>query len=165
MSGRILVLLFLLLGALYTSAQTASDLQLAQYYYNNSELDKAVGYFEKVYAQDQSKTIFLPYYECLLAQKDFKTAEKLLRKQIALNKQDYEVRLMAGQFYEEQNDPAKAKKIFEELLAYIGPNPGQAISIYQAFASKGKFEYAKRALDSGQKMSPNYPFNFHYADY
>jgi tetratricopeptide (TPR) repeat protein len=88
MSSRILVLLFLLLGAWQSNAQTASDLQLAQYYYNNSELDKAVGYFEKVYAQDQSKAIFLPYYECLLAQKDFKTAEKLLRKQIALNKQD-----------------------------------------------------------------------------
>jgi tetratricopeptide (TPR) repeat protein len=124
MSGKIIVLLFLLLGTWHTNAQTASDLQLAQYYYNNSELDKAVGYFEKVYALDQSKAIFLPYYECLLAQKDFKTAEKLLRKQIALNKQDYEVRLMAGQFYEEQNDPTKAKKIFEELLGDIGPNPG-----------------------------------------
>jgi len=72
---------------------------------------------------------------------------------------------MAGQFYEEQNDATKAKKIFEELLADIGPNPGQAISIYQAFATKGKFDYAKRALDAGQKMSPNYPFNFQYADY
>jgi tetratricopeptide (TPR) repeat protein len=165
MSGKILIVLFLLLGAWHTNAQTASDLQLAQYYYNNSELDKAVGYFEKVYAQDQSKAIFLPYYECLLAQKDFKTAEKLLRKQIGLNKQDYEVRLMAGQFYEEQNDPTKAKKIFEELLGDIGPNPGQAISIYQAFSAKGKFDYAKRALDTGQKMAPNYPFNFQYADY
>ncbi len=61
MSGKIFVLLFLLLAAWHTNAQTASDLQLAQYYYNNSELDKAVGYFEKVYAQDQIKSIFLPY--------------------------------------------------------------------------------------------------------
>ena len=110
MSFRIIVFLCLMLSAWHTNAQTASDLQLAQYYYNNAELDKALGYFEKVYEQDQSKAIFLPYFECLMAQKDVKNAEKLLRKQMGLNKQDYEVRLMAGQFYEEQAEPAKAKR-------------------------------------------------------
>ena len=165
MIARIFVILCLILSTGEAFGQTATDLQLAQYYYNNEELDKALGYFEKVYSQDQSKAVFLPYYECLIAQKEFKTAEKLLRRQIAINKQDYEVWLMTGQFYEDQSDASKAKKIYEEILTDIGPNPGRAIAIYQAFSAKGKLDYAKRALDIGQKLSPGYPFNFQYADY
>jgi tetratricopeptide (TPR) repeat protein len=165
MSAKVLFFFSLVLSFGAVRAQTASDLQLAQYYYNNAELDKALGYYEKVYAQDQGKAIFLPYLECLVAQKDFKTAEKILRKQISLNKQDFEVRMLAGQFYEDQEDLAKAKKIYEELIAEIDPNPGQTIAIYQAFSAKGKFDYAKKALDIGQKLSPSYPFNFQFADY
>ena len=98
MSVRIVCFFWLLISAWGVQAQTATDLQLAQYYYNNAELDKALGYYEKIYLQDQSKAIFLPYLTCLLEQKDFKTAEKVLRKQMSLNKQDYEVRLLAGEF-------------------------------------------------------------------
>lgn len=156
-------LAFVCAGSL--SAQTASDLQLAQYYYNNSEIDKAIGYYEIVYAQDQSKQVFLPYFDCLINQKEFKTAEKVLRKQIGLNRQDYEVRLMAAEFYEDQEDANKAKKVYEELLTELSSNPGQTIAVYQAFAAKGKYEFAKRVLDTGQKLSPSYPFNFQYADY
>jgi tetratricopeptide (TPR) repeat protein len=165
MRARQLLLFLLFCSALSVSAQTASDLQLAQYYYNNAEFDKALGYFEKIYDQDQSKAIFLPYFACLIDQKDFKTAEKVLRKQIGLNKQDYEVRLMAAGFYEDQNEAPKAKKIYDELISELSPNPGQIIAVYQAFAAKGKLDYAKKTLDNGQKLSPNYPFNFQYADY
>ena len=165
MSVRIVCFFWLLISAWGVQAQTATDLQLAQYYYNNAELDKALGYYEKIYLQDQSKAIFLPYLTCLLEQKDFKTAEKVLRKQMSLNKQDYEVRLLAGEFYEDQAEEPKAKKIYEELLSELSPNPGQTIAVYQAFAAKGKFDYAKRTLDIGQKLTPSYPFNFQYADY
>ena len=96
MHTRFFFFLWLFLSACGLSAQTATDLQLAQYYYNNAEFDKALGYYEKIYVQDQSKAIFLPYLTCLLDQNDTKTAEKVLRKQISLNKKDYEVRLLAG---------------------------------------------------------------------
>jgi tetratricopeptide (TPR) repeat protein len=165
MHTRFFFFLWLFLSACGLSAQTATDLQLAQYYYNNAEFDKALGYYEKIYVQDQSKAIFLPYLTCLLDQNDTKTAEKVLRKQISLNKQDYEVRLLAGQFYEDQDDPNKARKIYDELLSELGPNPGQTIAVYQAFAAKGMLERAKQTLDRGQKLSPSYPFNFQYADY
>lgn len=165
-AARIFIFLFSCLCTFSAAAQSSTDLQLAQYYYNNAELDKALGYFEKVYAQDQSKPIFLPYFECLIAQKDYKTAEKVLRKQIALNKQDYEVRLIGAAFYEDQNELAKATKIYDEIIEELQPNnPGQAIAVYQAFVAKAKLPQAKRALDAGQKLSPSYPFNFQYADY
>lgn len=165
-SARLVVFFFAILCTYSVAAQTTTDLQLAQYYYNNAELDKALGYYEKVYEQDQSKPVFLPYFECLVAHKDFKTAEKVLRKQISLNKQDYEVRLLGASFYEDQNESSKAAKIYDEIIEELQPNnPGQAINVYQAFVAKAKLEQAKRALDRGQKLSPSYPFHFQYADY
>ncbi|MFM8596772.1 MAG: tetratricopeptide repeat protein [Flavobacteriales bacterium] len=145
-------------------AQNNSDLQLAQYYFNNSEFDKALIYYQKLYESDQSKAIFTPYFSCLRAQKDDKTAEKVLKKQINLNRQDYEVRMLAGSFYEELNEAAKAKKVYEEILSELEPNPGQIIAVYQAFASKGKLDYAKKTLEQGKKLAPFYPFNFQFAD-
>ncbi len=57
MSAKVLFFFWLVFSFGAVHAQTASDLQLAQYYYNNAELDKALGYYEKVYAQDQGKAI------------------------------------------------------------------------------------------------------------
>lgn len=163
---KVVLALLLCLLALPSKAQTSTDLQLAQYYYNNAELDKALGYFEKVYAQDQSKAIFLQYYECLVAQNDFKTAEKVWRKQTTINKQDFQIRLLGATLYEDQNEPNKAQKIYQELFDELQPNnPGQAIGLYQAFVAKAMFDQAKKALEMGQKLSPNYPFNFQMADY
>jgi tetratricopeptide (TPR) repeat protein len=161
---KYLLIIFCLTFGLQLLAQNNSDLQLAQYYFNNSEFDKALIYYQKLYETDQSKAIFTPYFNCLRAQKDDKTAEKVLKKQISLNKQDYEVRLLAGSFYEELNETAKAKKIYEEILTELAPNPGQIIAVYQAFASKGKLDYAKRTLEQGKKLAPFYPFNFQFAD-
>ncbi len=161
---HLLALVFLVFG-LQLFAQNNSDLQLAQYYFNNSEFDKALVYYQKLYELDQSKAVFTPYFACLRAQKDDKTAEKVLKKQISLNRQDYEVRLLAGAFYEELEEPAKAKKIYEDIVGELEANPNQIINVYQAFSSKGKLDYAKRTLDQGKKLAPYYPFNFQYADY
>ena len=96
--------------------QTETDIQLAQYYYSNGAFDKAVVYYEKLYASDPSKIIFTRYFECLMEIQDYKTAEKVIKKQANANKGDVEMQVSFGQFYEETNDVAKAKKIYDELV-------------------------------------------------
>jgi tetratricopeptide (TPR) repeat protein len=96
---------------------------------------------------------------------DFKTAEKVIKKQANANKVDLELQVTYAQFYEEVNEGSKAKKIYEEILESVNSNPGLTIQIYQAFIARGKVEYAKATLDKGRKLAPSYPFNFQYADY
>jgi tetratricopeptide (TPR) repeat protein len=96
---------------------------------------------------------------------DFKTAEKVIKKQANANKADLELQVTYAQFYEEVNEGSKAKKIYEEILESVNSNPGLTIQIYQAFIARGKVEYAKATLDKGRKLAPSYPFNFQYADY
>ena len=159
------VLFFFLFLSATTFGQTETDIQLAQYYYTNGDFEKATIYYEKIYANDPSKVIFTRYYECLMEIKDVKTAEKILKKQVALNKGDLDLRVTFAQFYEEIDELAKSRKIFEEILEEVNSNPGLTIQIYQAFVARGKFELAKACLDKGRKLAPSYPFNFQYADY
>jgi tetratricopeptide (TPR) repeat protein len=159
-----LLLSFFLLSFISFS-QTETDIQLAQYYYSNGDFEKATSYYEKLFNSTPTRVYFNRYFECLVQVKDYKTAEKIIKKQVSQNKGDVELRVTLGQFYEDANEPAKAKKTYEDIIGDIGSNPNQTISIYQAFVSKGKLDLAKAALDKGRKEASSYPFNFQYADF
>jgi len=58
MSAKVLFFFWLVLSFGAVRAQTASDLQLAQYYYNNAELDKALGYYERCMPKIKAKPFF-----------------------------------------------------------------------------------------------------------
>ncbi|NCA20612.1 MAG: hypothetical protein EBS86_05690, partial [Crocinitomicaceae bacterium] len=163
MKLRLLLSFFLL--SFISFSQTETDIQLAQYYYSNGDFEKATTYYEKIYNSTPTRVYFNRYFECLVQIKDYKTAEKIIKKQVSQNKGEVELRVTLGQFYEDANEPAKAKKTYEDIIGDIGSNPSQTISVYQAFVSKGKLDLAKAALDKGRKEAPSYPFNFQYADF
>ena len=80
-------------------AQSETDMQLAQYYFTNGEYDKATSYYEKLYISQSTKVYFIRYLECLMQIKDYKTAEKTIKKHISQNKNDMEIQVILGQFY------------------------------------------------------------------
>jgi len=160
-----ILFLFFLCIAQGLFAQTETDIQLAQHYYVNGEFDKAVTYYEKLFENSPTRVYFTRYFECLTQTKEYKTAEKILKKQIAQNKADLELRIMLGQFYEDTKEDSKAKKAWEDILDNVDNNPSQTINMYQLLVGKGKNEMAKQVLDKGRKLASFYPFNFQYADY
>jgi tetratricopeptide (TPR) repeat protein len=145
-------------------SQTDTDIQLAQHYYASGEMDKALPYYEKIYNSSPTKVYFNRYFECLVATKDYKSAEKLLKKQINQNRSDYDMKVTLAQFYEDIGEAEKAEKSYKEIIDNLPENPSQIINIYQTLASKQKFEMAKTVLDKGKKLASYYPFNFQYAD-
>jgi tetratricopeptide (TPR) repeat protein len=161
---RLIIFLFSLFSLTAAWSQTETDIQLAQHYYASGELDKALPYYEKIYNSSPTKVYFNRYFECLVATKDYKTAEKLLKKQINQNRSDYDMKVMLAQFYEDIGEAEKAEKSYKEIIDNLPENPSQIINIYQTLASKQKFEMAKTVLDKGKKLASYYPFNFQYAD-
>ena len=161
---RLIIFLFSLFSLTAAWSQTETDIQLAQHYYASGELDKALPYYEKIYNSSPTKVYFNRYFECLVATKDYKSAEKLLKKQINQNRSDYDMKVMLAQFYEDIGESEKAEKSYKEIIDNLPENPSQIINIYQTLASKQKFEMAKTVLDKGKKLLSYYPFNFQYAD-
>jgi len=96
--------------------------------------------------------------------KDYKTAETTIKKHISQNKNDKEIQVILGQFYEDIDEPQKSIKVYEDLLSSFSNDPGEIINLYQLFIGKGKFDIAKKVLDKGKKIASYYPFNFQYAD-
>lgn len=160
-----LILSFIFLFSLSAAwTQTETDIQLAQHYYASGELDKALPYYEKIFNSSPTKVYFNRYFECLVATKDIKSAEKLLKKQINQNRNDFDLKVMLAEFYEDIGDNEKAEKSYKEIIDNLPENPSQLIAIYQTIASKQKFDLAKTVLDKGKKLASYYPFNFQYAD-
>jgi tetratricopeptide (TPR) repeat protein len=161
---RLIIFVISLFGITAAWSQTETDIQLAQHYYASGELDKALPYYEKIYNANPTKVYFSRYFECLVDTKDYKSAEKLLKKQINQNRYDYDFKIMLAQFYEDINETEKAEKSYKEIIDNLPESPAQIIAIYQVIASKQKFELAKTVLDKGKKIASYYPFNFQYAD-
>ena len=158
-----LLLLIFLSIQIIDFAQTESDIKLAQYYYSNGEFDKAVGYFEKIYSSTPSKIVYTQYKDCLMAIKDYKSVEKIIKKQISLNKNDPDYTIQLGFFYEELKEDEKARKIFSSVIKDLSYNPNQVKDIFSIFLKNKKLDLAKETLDKASKMMPDVPFEIQYA--
>ncbi|MCF8407491.1 MAG: tetratricopeptide repeat protein [Crocinitomicaceae bacterium] len=160
----IIFFLFLLVS-MQGLSQTDTDLQLAQYYYNNGEFDKAVVYYQTLYSKSPTKVYFVRYFDCLIKVKNRKEAEKILKRQINSNRKDVELKIMLGLFYEEDKDIKATEKIFSELIADLSPNPTQIIELSNAFRSKNKIDFALKTLEKGRKLlKDSYPLNVQFAE-
>lgn len=159
-----LVLLFILLISLPVFGQ-GNDAQLAAAYYSRGEYAKALVYSEKVYDKDPSKANFLRLYDCYVQTDETNDAEKLLKKQVKKYRYDFEYTVMLGEFYEKNDQEAKATKVYEELIEKLPNNASSVINVYNAFRAKGKNNFALKTLEKGQKLLKNtYPLQLQFAD-
>lgn len=160
------ILFFLFGGQQNLYAQPTTDAQLADYYYTNGELSKAKEYYEKLYKKNPLKSYFLRYYDCLIAESDLKNAEKLLKQQIQISNNEVEYNVMLAQFYEDNQQQAKADKIYKSLIDNLSPNPTAIINLFNAFKAKGKNDLAFQTISKGRNsLKDSYPLNFQFAEY
>jgi tetratricopeptide (TPR) repeat protein len=159
-----IICFFILLGFSGFS-QTETDVQLAQYYYSNGEFDKAVIYYQGLYAKNPTKVYFLRYFDCLIKTKNRKDAEKILKKQINSNRKDVELKIMLGLFYEEDNNSKAADKIYNELIEDLPPIPNQIMELANLYVKKNKLDLALKSLSKGRKLlKDSYPLNVQFAE-
>lgn len=162
---RQIIVFFICTIAFTSFSQGDTDQQLAQHYYTNGEFDKALSYYERLYAKDPSKFNFGRYFECLTVTGDIKEAEKLIKKQISTNKSELDYKVMLGQFYEDQKEPDKAQKIYNELIEEISPDANRIIALYNAFKGRDRNDLALQTIEKGRKLLKNsYPLHFQFAD-
>ena len=162
---RTLIFIFICCFPLFGSSQT-TDQQLAQHYYNNSEYDKALIYYEKIYSKDNSKFNFKRYFECLTETGGDKKAEKLLKKEVSQHRNDNEYSVLLAGFYEDRDQLDKADKIYNELIEDLAPSSRNVIDLYNLFKAQGKTELSYETLIKGRKILRNsYPLSFQFAEY
>jgi len=154
-----------LFSSLLAYSQGETDQQLAMHYFSSGDFEKAKTYYARIYDNDPSKFNFNRYYECLTQTNELKEAEKVLKKQIAANRSDLEYKVLLGQFYEQNKEPAKAQKLYDDLINDLESDPNSVINLFNAFKSKNKNDLALQTIEKGRKLlKASYPLHFQFAE-
>ena len=96
-----ILLIFVFLSSMVLYAQD-SDQQLAEHYYESSEYDKALVYYEKLYGSQPTQFYFNRLVVCLTETGDTREVEKLLKKQVSENRYSLDPQIQLAKFYESQ---------------------------------------------------------------
>ncbi len=147
-----------------TFAQPGTDEQLALQFYQNKEFDKALDYYEKLYNKKSPQVYYQPYVNCLLETKDFKKAEKIVKKQIKQYPDALNYIVDLGSVYEKSEEPEKAKSTWESAVKAIKYDD-QVFAVANSFLTIRQFDMAISTYLKGRKISDNnYPFSFELAE-
>src|SRR6185436_19068267 len=109
-------------------SQSPQDRQLADQFLNNAEYEKAANLYEKLMDRDPFGT-YSQYLRCLLAMKDYESAEKLVKKIIKKQPDNGSYYVDYGFVYAAKGDPEKSKQQYEKAVKMIKPDQGQITSI------------------------------------
>ncbi len=145
-------------------AQVSPDEQLASQFYQNKEFDKALEYYEKLYNKKSPQLFYTPYLNCLLEIKDFKKAEKIVKKQIRQNPEELKLYVDLGMVYLRLEQPDKAKAEWEKAVRQLKTDD-QVFGLAGAFMAIREYDHAINTYKKGRKISLNsYPYSFELAE-
>ncbi len=152
MKFRLFLCLLFAFTAISSFAQSGSKEQLAMQYYNSGEFDKATELFEELY-QANPNTFFYNYLlQSCLQGKDYKKAEKIVKKAASQGAKSLKYTVDLGYVYENGGEHNKAQKQYEEAVQKL-PNSMQIISdVAQQFISHSKFDFAIRTYQKGREL-------------
>lgn len=148
----------------FVKAQKNLDDRLAIQFYEQKQYDKAVVYFDKLYDK-QPDAYFLYYYNSLLELKEYKTAEKITKKQIKRNEVNTHLYVKLGKVYKLMGVPDKEKDQYQKAVKEVIPEQNTVFALAHAFEEEQLFEYAIEVYKKGRKQTAeSYPYYYELAD-
>ena len=141
--------------------QDWSNQQLATGYYQDKQYDKAIPYFEKLYAHHPTAENYHNYLDCLIKTKDYKGAEKLIKKQMKEEPQNLVLWIDMGTLFQTEGDEKQAKESFEKGIHKLTADRNQILMLGQAFTGIKQYDYAIETYKKGKSfLNGEYPFLF-----
>ena len=120
------------LGFVSLRAQRSMDDKLAIQFYEQKQYDKAITYFDKLF--DKLPDVYFNYYyNALIEVKDYKTAEKITKKQIKRNASNSQLYVKLGRVYLLMENPEKGKEQYEKAIKSLIPEQNNVFTLAHAF--------------------------------
>ncbi|MBS7256656.1 tetratricopeptide repeat protein [Flavobacterium branchiicola] len=134
--------------------------QLAQYYFDKGDFEKAKISYEELLNNSPSNTqYFLRTVDCYQQLQQFPLAEKALLERYNRYKQGVFL-VELGYNFQLQKNESKAKGYYDQAIEKIKKNPNDVYGIGNSFEKKVLLEYALKAYQTAMLVQPNYNFNF-----
>lgn len=134
--------------------------QLAQYYYDKGDFEKAkISYEELLQEIPLNSQYFLRIIDCSQQLQQFESAEKALQQRLIKYNQG-NILVELGYNFQLQKNDAKAKTYYDQALDRIRKNPNEVYGISNAFEKKVLLEYALKSYQTATELEPNFNFNY-----
>lgn len=149
-----LLLFSILFGQTIFSQKIAGgDIRLAYQYYQNKDYDKAEVLFKKISEHTRAKIYYTYYINCLVEQGKFGIAEKSVKKQIRIHRNELSYFVDLGYLYKKQNLFEEAEKYYGKALKKVMNNSVSVRSLASAFLQRREYEYAEKTYLKGRKIT------------
>jgi len=143
-------------------AQT-SDSELAKFYYDKGEFDKAVLYYEKLYENSQTASNYEGLLNTYIELERLKDSEKLVKKHMKRFRSNlYYIDL--GQVYEIEGEEKDAEEAYRDAIKALPKSQGMVIRTANEFIRRNKIDFALETYEYGKELLDNsYPFSYEIA--
>lgn len=129
-----------------------SDLDLAEFYYNEGSYAQAKLYLDQIWKRTKTKKVFDMYYATLLAMDDFEEAEKLVKSRMRNKNTRATAYVELGQLYVHFGKEAEAKAAFDEALSRLEPQRGSVIALANAFINLNELDLALEVYTTAMEL-------------
>ncbi|MCC9062283.1 tetratricopeptide repeat protein [Flavobacterium piscisymbiosum] len=152
--------IFIYIVLLWSAFAFSQNEQLAQYYYDKGDFEKAkISYEELLKISPSNTQYFLRTIDCYQQLQQFDLAQKVIQERYNRYKQGVFL-VELGYNYQLQKNEAKAKDYYEQAIEKIKTSPNDVYGIGNSFEKKVLLEYALKAYQTAMQIQPNYNFNF-----
>ena len=117
----VVIILIVFLHSKRVVAQSNTDTRLAAQYYSNKEYDKALVYYQKLFDKNKTEKYYSRLLNCLTKLEDYKSAEKLIKRQLKRDSYALKFYVDLGYLYEVSEQENKAKQAYEKGIKLLTP--------------------------------------------
>ena len=155
--------LFLPIALFFSLICFSQNEQLAQYYYDKGDFEKAkISFEELLKATPQNTLYFQKTIDCYQQLQLFDVAEKAIQTRLDKYKQA-SLLVELGYNFQLQKNETSAKKYYDQAIERINKNPNEVYSVSNSFERKVLLDYALQSYETAIKLVPTFNFNFQIA--
>lgn len=137
--------------------------QLAQYYFDKGDFEKAkISFEELLKTAPQNTNYFEKTIACYQQLQQFDLAEKTIQERFEKYKQA-SLLVELGYNFQLQKKDDSAKKYYDEAITRIKKNPNEIFSISKSFEKKVLLDYALQSYLMAVQLVPTFNFNYQMA--
>ena len=160
MMKQLLLLATMLLCSLGAVAQT--DLELAEYYYNNGEFEQARLYYDKIWKVNKTNKVYEKYLGTLVNLGELDEAEKMVKRKLKTSRYNKaNVYVDLGELYLKFGKDDKAYSAFDDAVSALEPGRSNGSRLGRAFIDINEYQYALKTYEKARRID-NDGYGFFY---
>ncbi len=154
-----LILFFCLICFFGQGYSQNTDDQLAFQFFQNKEYDKALSFYERIYNRNPTYENFNFYLVCMVQTKDYKDAEKLIKKEIKHEPGNSILYVDLGSLYKLEGDEKQSKDNYNKAIKKLTADRDKILDLGKAFMDLKEYDNALEVYKQGKNMlGDGYPF-------